>query len=97
MNKTIESLHNGRVIIVKSIEQNNVVPLFCKVCFYPMKTIEDSISYRKVGVCSHCDNRWSTDKRISWKDECYPQKDWEDWIEYMEIRRIIAKSPIAFR
>lgn len=97
MSKSIESLHNGKVVIVKSTEQNNIVPLFCKLCCYPMKTIEDSISYRKVGTCSHCNNRWSSDKRVSLIENRYPNKQSPEWIEYMEIRRISAKSPIAFR
>ncbi len=97
MEKKIESLHNGKVVVVKPLDQSNIVPLFCKVCCYPMKTIEDGISYRKVGVCSQCDNRWSTDKRINWDSEQLPKPEWEEWKEYMEIRRISACSPISFR
>jgi hypothetical protein len=97
MEKKIESLHNGKIVVVKPVDTSNIVPLFCKLCNYSMKTIEDSICYRKVGVCSHCDGRWSNDKRVDWTAEKYPQRDWEEWNEYIEIRSISARSPISFR
>lgn len=97
MEKKIESLHEGKVVVVKPADESNIVPLFCKLCCYPMKTIEDSISYRKVGVCSHCDGRWTNDRRVDWASDITPQKEWEEWVEYIEIRRISARSPISFR
>ena len=97
MEKKIESLHEGKVIVVKPTDQRSIVPLFCYLCCYPMKTIEDSISYRKVGVCSHCDGRWSNDRRVDLKANKYPDKNWEEWLEYIDIRRISARSPISFR
>lgn len=97
MDKTIESLHDGKIVVVRSIDKSNIVPLFCELCHYPMKTVEDSISFRKVGVCSHCDGRWTNDKRIDWDTKRYPDPDWSEWAEYIEIRRISARSPISFR
>lgn len=96
MEKKIESLHNGKIIVVKPTEQNIIVPLFCKLCCYPMKSVEDSISYRKNGVCYHCDLRWTGDRRINWSIEKYPLKDWEEWKEYIEIRAISACSSVRF-
>ena len=96
MEKKIESLHAGKVVIVKPSSQTIIVPLFCGLCSYPMKSIEDSISYRKIGVCSHCDLRWTGDKRINWASEKYPDKDWEEWKEYIEIRAITACSSVRF-
>lgn len=96
MEKKIESLHEGKVIVVKPTDQSNIVPLFCQLCCYPMKTIEDSISYRKVGVCSHCNLRWTGDRRIDWSSERYPDKNWEEWKEYIQIRAVSARSPVHF-
>lgn len=96
MEKKIESLHEGKVVVVKPIDQSNIVPLFCHLCCYPMKTVEDSISYRKVGVCYHCDLRWTGDKRIDLSSKKYPDKDWEEWKEYIEIRAITACSSVRF-
>ena len=97
MEKKIESLHDGKIVVVKPIDQSNIVPLFCQFCCYPMKTIEDSISYRKVGVCSHCEGRWTNDRRVDLKGNMFPDKNWEEWAEYIDIRRISARSPISFR
>jgi hypothetical protein len=96
MEKKIESLHDGKVVIVKPTNQTIIVPLFCDLCSYPMKSIEDSISYRKIGICSHCDLRWTGDKRIDWSSKKYPDKDWEEWKEYIEIRAITACSSVRF-
>ena len=61
-----------------------------------MKSVEDSISYRKIGVCSHCDLRWSGDKRIDLSSGRYPEKDWEEWSEYIQIRAVSARTPVRF-
>jgi len=97
MEKKIENLHDGKIVVVKPTDTSNIVPLFCHLCCYPMKTVEDSISYRKVGVCSYCDGRWTNDRRINLKENIFPDKNWEEWAEYIEIRRISARSPISFR
>jgi hypothetical protein len=95
--KTIETLMDGRLVVVKPEDMSETVPLFCKICAYPMKTLEDSIAYRKVGTCSKCDGRWSNDKRVNWKEGKHPDPEWEEWAEYIKDRGISARSPIIFR
>lgn len=95
--KTIETLMNGQLVVVRPEDMSETVPLFCKICAYAMKTLEDSIAYRKVGACSKCDGRWSNDRRVSWKENIYPTPDWPEWEEYIKDRGISARSPIIFR
>jgi len=67
------------------------------MCEFPMKTIEDSIAFRKNGVCSHCDGRWTNDKRVSWSEGRLPDKSWDDWKEYIALRAIYARLLITFK
>lgn len=95
-NKT-ETLMDGQLVVVKPKDTSEIVPLFCKICAYAMKTIEDSMAYRRVGACSACDGRWTNDRRVNWKEDKLPSPDWEDWEEYIKVRGISANSPIIFR
>lgn len=95
--KTIETLMNGQLVVVRPEDTSEIVPLFCKICAYAMKTLEDSIAYRKVGVCSKCDGRWTNDKRVSWTEGKHPGPEWEEWAEYIKERGISAHHPIIFR
>jgi hypothetical protein len=74
------------------IGKTGAVPLYCACCRFPMKTIEDTISFRRVGVCRHCDNKWTNYPGIDWKNrEMWPKKDSEEWMEYIELRALYAK------
>jgi len=97
MTKRIETLMDGRLVIVRPENTTETVPLFCKICAFAMKTLEDSIAYRKVGVCSKCDGRWTNDRRVNWEEGRHPGPDWEDWADYMVERGISARAPIIFR
>jgi len=95
--KNIESLLGGKILVISPKDTSTVVPLFCSVCEFPMKTIEDSIAFRKCGTCSHCDGRWTNDKRVSWSEGKFPDKSWDDWKEYITLRAIYAKLLITFK
>jgi len=97
MEKEIISYRNGKVVVVRNKDDTTTVPLFCKVCEFPMKTMEDSISYRKHGVCNHCDNRWTNDRHVNWVSGTLPNKTTEDWDEYISLRYISSKPIINFK
>ena len=94
---TVETLMDGQLVVVKPEDTSEIVPLFCKICAHAMKTLEDSIAYRKVGVCSKCDGRWTNDRRVNWEEGRHPSHEWEEWVEYIKDRRIMANPPIIFR
>lgn len=97
MDKEILSLENGKIIVIRPKDMSTIVPLFCRCCSFPMKTMDDSISYRKHQVCSKCDDRWTNDKKVDWKTALLPDKSSEDWIEYIELRAFYAKTIITYR
>jgi len=92
-NKQIERLLDGKLIVIKDKNHTETtVPLFCLCCNFPMKTMEDSISYRKCKACHHCESRWSGQKNISLVDGIYPDKTSFDWKEFLEIRALSSKT-----
>jgi len=97
MEKEILTYANGKVLVVKNKDNSTTVPIFCKICEFPMKSMEDSISYRKHGVCYHCDNRWTNTKGVNWTSGTLPYKESEDWDEYINLRFISSKPIINFK
>jgi len=97
MSKEILSLENGKVIVVRPKDISTIVPLFCKLCEYPMKTMEDSIAYRKTKVCHHCENAWAKNKNCDISNGIYPNKESEEWLEYIIVRDIASKTIINFK
>lgn len=95
-NKQIITKENNQIFIIKSTS-DSYVPLFCPCCSYTMKTMEDSISYRKSGVCHYCDDRWGNRKGIDLINQVFPDKGSEEWSEYIETREIYSKPLFIFK
>jgi hypothetical protein len=89
----IERLLDGRVVVICSTNiEAQRVPLFCPCCQYPLRTMEDCVSYRKTNTCYHCDNRWANVKGNNLKNGQYPDKASSDWIEYLSFREIVGRN-----
>lgn len=74
------------------------VSLYCACCRFPMKTMEDAISFRRVGVCRQCDGKWTNYPGISWTDKNrWPDTSSDEWKEYLEIRALYAKPILTLR
>ena len=93
--KKVKLLFGGKVAIVAPNDTSNIVPLFCSCCKFPMKDSDDSISYRKHGVCSKCDNRWTGKPGVTWPDG--PDLSSDEWQKYIETRVLLEKPVINFR
>jgi hypothetical protein len=93
---TIESFCDGKVVVVRN-SLSNSVPLFCKMCDFPMISSDDCISYRRIGVCSRCSGRWEHTKGSQLKDGVFPDKTSEEWTEYMEERKATSVRIIDIR
>ena len=96
----IEVKNNGKVIVVFDSEVKGCqVPLFCFHCSFPMKTIDDSISFRESGCCSKCHINWSFKMEIDWSDcdkrpiKLFP----EEWLEYIKNREINSRPILIFK
>jgi len=85
------------VVIIPSGIERVIVPLFCKICEFPMKTRDDSISFRKVGCCFRCDNRWTNTPGVDWENNKIPDKSSTEWKEYIEERFKLDKTIINFK
>lgn len=95
--KSIVEKMNGSVIVVSSKDEADIVPLFCYLCKHPMKTADDALSYRKHGVCSKCDGRWTNYPGVDWQKEELPDFESEDWAEYINERSLLARPLITFK
>lgn len=89
-NKQIKVLHNGKVVVISPINNDKViVPFFCPMCEYPMKTADDAQSYRDYQCCSMCELYWARSLTV-------PEKDSERWKLYMERRHMAFLPQINF-
>ena len=93
--KEIFSLLDGKVIVIKLANLIDVVPLFCECCLFPMKTLDDSISYRKQKVCSKCKDRWFSSKDNTNINQ--PDKSSPEWVEYIQTRLLLERPTINLK
>ena len=94
MEKNIQSLMNDKIVVITTKDyEKTTVPLFCPVCEFPMKTSDDSVSYRKTFCCFKCENRWFNNltKQLKVAD-----KDSEQWKEYIEERALLSRIIFKF-
>lgn len=97
---TIELKNNGKVVVVfDEFTKAQQVPLFCSVCNFAMKTIDDSISFREKGCCSKCDIYWSFKVGVDLSNpSLYPSKLFlEEWKEYIKDREINSRPILIFK
>jgi hypothetical protein len=92
-----EILENGRILLVTPSEKNAVVPVFCPVCSFPMRTLEDSIAFRTNEACAHCEMHWSRCKFGKWEDGWRPSGETEGWNDYLIYRKALSRVLITIR
>src|SRR5574337_71953 len=56
--REMKVMHDGKILVIRPFEIEVTVPIFCPLCNFSLKTIADSISYRKNNTCDKCDLRW---------------------------------------
>jgi hypothetical protein len=86
-NRVTKFLNNGKVLVIRPKDKEAVVPLFCPLCKFPLKTSEDVMSFRECGGCYPCDLRWIKPKR---------ETKGELWEEYLVEREQRSKPNITF-
>lgn len=105
---TIKNLNNGMVVVIIGDTKPG---LFCTCCEHPLKTMEDSMSFKKHGVCSWCDNRWTSSPGVEWKDQDkYPPAlarsgyvykthlDYAvEWKEYLDERLLLSRPKLTLK
>lgn len=77
------------ILIVKSKDDQELVPMFCQLCQFPMKQFIDTVSYRNSKRCSMCELYWHTIQTID--------KSSKEWTRYMELKIEKLKPVIVFK
>lgn len=93
--KKIKTMFNGKIAVVAPEDTSSVVPLFCSCCEFPMRTTDDSVSYRKYGICNKCDERWTGKPGNNWPRG--PDKTSVQWQKYIDNRLLLEKPVINFK
>jgi hypothetical protein len=89
--KQIKLLHGGKLVVVAPLNNEKIiVPFFCSVCGYPMKTADDAQSFRNYQCCSMCELFWA-------RSGIQPDKDSERWKLYLERRHMAFLPSINFK
>ena len=79
---------NNKILVIRPSDASTIVPLFCSLCSFPMKTADDSIAYRKKQCCDKCLLFCRGDRTA------FPEEQWQ---EYLQERQNSAKPIIKFR
>lgn len=92
--KVITPLCEGKVVVSEPVDNDKVVvPLFCPLCDYPMKTATDAKCFKEHKMCELCVLYWNTGK----PGETNPDKTSERWQMYMERRHMAFLPSIRFK
>lgn len=92
----IKTILNGRAVVIRPPEFTPT-PLFCPLCDFPMKTIEDGIAHKQSGACSPCVDKWAFRKEFDLKKGLFPDKASDEWREYIVYRKQISRTSLKFR
>ena len=79
---------NGKILVIRPSDSATVVPLFCPLCTFSLKTADDSIAFRKKQCCDKCILFCRGDKA---------QVPLEQWEEYLLERQNGPKPLITIR
>ena len=89
--QVIKHLSNERIMVIAPKDfKELVIPLYCPLCEFPMKTKEDGLAYRKVELCEKCDYRWTG--KVESLD-----KESQEWIDYLQERVLLSKPIINIK
>ena len=85
----------GLIAVVSPTDTSGIIPLFCPCCERPMKTSDDGLAYRKVGVCHMCDERWTNKPNVFWPGG--PSKLSVEWNAYIDLRNLLEVPTLVFK
>lgn len=95
--KQVKFLSNGSVAIIKPKQSDsNIVPLFCKVCEFPMRNSNDFYAYKEFGCCEKCELKFARTNKEKWNNGWRPDKTSDIWLEYIKERKDSFKPILSF-
>lgn len=86
--REMKLLEGGKILVIRPADVATVVPLFCPLCHFPLRTADDSIAFRKAGCCDKC-ILFCRGKKEEMKPEL--------WEEYLEERRNAPRPLIILK
>lgn len=67
--------HPDDFYVIVPEDDSVFVPFECPVCFLPMRTADDSVTFREIGCCEECKLRWAESRLDEWKSGWRPTRD----------------------
>jgi len=59
-------------VIKPADDQRVIIPLFCPVCDYVMRSKDDEKSFREFSCCECCETNWARPNREAWNEGWRP-------------------------
>jgi len=88
-NQQIKELCNGQVVVIKP-STCFIVPLFCPVCKFPIKTANDTIAYKSFECCDLCAINFAYTNKEKWLNENW-RPNQEELKDYIIERQLLSK------
>lgn len=85
------------VIVLRAIERQETVPLFCPCCEYPMKSQDDFLSFRKTGCCDMCSIHFANTNIENWNKGWRPNKESESWKDFLLKKDLSSRKKVSFK
>lgn len=82
------------VLVIRPTDKSNVIPLFCSVCEFPMKTSDDFLSYKDYSCCHKCKIHLVSRDIEKWKNGWRPET--QELKKYIDFRNETFKPTIRF-
>lgn len=86
------------LVVVRPVDSDVIVPLFCPFCELPLRTADDALSYRQEHVCYLCDLFWMKPYGTRIRNGTLnPKTDMADkWNDYLLSREKQYKTNVSF-
>lgn len=85
------------LVIIRATDHQEVIPLFCPCCSYPMKTQEDFLCYRELKCCELCNITFAKTNMDNWNNGWRPDKTTELWKEFLFKKDLSSRRQVSFK
>jgi hypothetical protein len=66
---------SGHFYVIKNKNAQQLIPLFCTICSFPLLSHDDFMSQREYSCCLKCNMRWVEPDKNRWLDGWRPSKE----------------------
>lgn len=90
----IEQFNDGKIVVIKP-KNHKLIPLFCPLCNFPLKTIDDILSYRQYDSCDLCSLNFAITNLKNWQNGWRPSK--EELVDYLDNKEKVSRPIFILR